>query len=262
MTNDEADPNAGGAQARVDRQPVGSGDRGEPTEPVGALRLSRERIIDAAIHMIDAEGVNAVTMRRLGGSLGVEAMALYRYVNGREDLLEGVVDRLVSTLQIDPGRRMEPADGWQAFLQWMAHNVRRMALDHPKAFPLIATRHPAAPWLRPPLRSLRVVEEFLDGLISRGFTEPQAVRAYRVFTSFLVGNLLLESAMRGAEFSDPAVPLDEGDADLPTGDADLDLDRFPTVARLAGQLKKNDADAEFEQALEHLLERLDLELSQ
>ena len=103
---------------------------------VAQMKLTRDRILDEAI-----------------------AMALYRHVNGREDLLEGVVDRLVSTLQIDPGHSMEPLDGWQAFLQWMAHNVRRLALEHPNAFPLVATRHPAAPWLRPPLRSLRVVEE-------------------------------------------------------------------------------------------------------
>ena len=228
----------------------------------GPARLSRARIVDEAIVMIDEEGVNAVTMRRLGARLGVEGMALYRYVNGREDLLEGAVDRLVATLQIDPGSRMEPSDGWQAFLQWMAHSVRSMALEHPRAFPLIATRHPAAPWLRPPLRSLRVVEEFLQGLMSRGFTERQAVRAYRTFTSFLIGHLLLEVADRGAQFSDPGTPLDEGDAQMPNDDADLDLARFPTVARLRPRLEEDHVDADFEEALEHLLERLDLELSQ
>ena len=41
-------------------------------------------------------------------------------------------------------------EGWQAYLQWLAHGVRSLARDHPKVFPLIATRHPAAPWLRPP----------------------------------------------------------------------------------------------------------------
>lgn len=225
-------------------------------------RLTRERILDVAIAMVDEDGVNALTMRRLGARLGVEAMAIYRHVNGREDLLEGVVDRLVATLQIDPGHEMEPLDGWQAFLQWMAHDVRRMALEHPKAFPLVATRHPAAPWLRPPLRSLRVVEEFLHGLLARGFTEEQAVRAYRIFTSFLIGHLLLESAARGGDLSPASVPLDEGEAAIPNRDARLDLDEFPTVVRLAGELEADHVDADFEESLEHLLERLDHELSQ
>ena len=244
------------ARARSERAP---GDVGAGADPP---RLSRVRIIDEALALVDAEGVNALTMRRLGSRLGVEAMALYRYVNGREDLLEGVVDRLVSTLEIDPGARMGPADGWQAFLQWMAHTVRQLVLDHPLAFPLIATRHPAAPWLRPPLRSLSVVEAFLDGLLRRGFTEDQAVRAYRTFTSFLLGHLLLESAARGAQFSGPETPLDEGSAALPNKDAALSLELFPTVARLSPQLEEDHVEIEFEVALESLLERMDLELSQ
>jgi TetR/AcrR family tetracycline transcriptional repressor len=244
------------ARARSERVP---GDAGAGVDP---QRLSRDRIIDEAIALVDAEGVNALTMRRLGGRLGVEAMALYRYVNGREDLLEGVVDRLVSTLEIDPGAQMGPADGWQAFLQWMAHTVRQLVLDHPLAFPLIATRHPAAPWLRPPLRSLSVVEAFLGGLLRRGFTEDQAVRAYRTFTSFLLGHLLLESAARGAQFSGPETPLDEGSATLPNEDAALSLELFPTVARLSARLEEDHVEIEFEEALESLLERMDLELSQ
>src|SRR6478672_14213 len=113
-------------------------------------------------------------MRRLGAALDVEAMSLYRYVNGREDLLEAVVDALVDSIQVPTVGQLQPADGWQAFLQVLAHDVRRLALEHPGAFPLIATRHPAAPWLRPPLRSLRVVDAFLDGLRSRGFTDEHA----------------------------------------------------------------------------------------
>ncbi|MFW5473831.1 TetR/AcrR family transcriptional regulator C-terminal domain-containing protein [Knoellia sp. CPCC 206450] len=189
-------------------------------------------------------------------------MTLYRYVNGREDLLEAVVDRLVNELSVDPGGQMQPMDGWQAFLQWMAHEVRRLALDHPNAFPLVATRHPAAPWLRPPLRSLRVVQDFLDGLTSRGFTDDQAAAAYRSFTSFLLGHLLLESAASGASTAPVEEPLNEGDADVPNDDVDLDLDDFPAVMRLRSKLSEDHTEAEFEAALEALLERMDLALSQ
>lgn len=223
-------------------------------------RLNRELIVDQAIAIIDASGPSALTMRRLGQDLGAEAMSVYRYVNGREDLLEAVVDRLVGELRVDPGGQMSPMDGWQAFLQWMAHEVRRLALEHPNAFPLIATRHPAAPWLRPPLRSLRVVQEFLDGLTSRGFTDKQAVAAYRSFTSFLLGHLLLESATLGASTAPVEEPLDEGDADIPN--ADVDLAEYPTVERLRDQLSEDHTEAEFEKALEALLERMDLALSQ
>lgn len=226
------------------------------------LALTRERIVETAVALIDSDGVSALTMRRLGARLEVEAMSLYRYVNGREDLLEAVVDALVGTIEIPAPGQLQPGDGWQAFLQHLAHDVRRLAHEHPSAFPLIATRHPAAPWLRPPLRSLRVVEGFLQGLRARGFSDGQAVAAYRSFTSFLLGHLLLESAVHGAAMSPAEEPLDEGDADLPNRDQELDLDHYPTVTRLQRPLAEDHADEEFEEALEHLLVRLDLEHAQ
>jgi AcrR family transcriptional regulator len=246
----------------VDRKAQNPGSEGETASERRWGRLNRELIVDHAIAIIDTSGLGALTMRRLGQDLGAEAMALYRYVNGREDLLEAVVDRLVNELEVDPGGQMHPLDGWQAFLQWMAHEVRRLALEHPNAFPLVATRHPAAPWLRPPLRSLRVVQEFLDGLTSRGFTDDQAVAAYRSFTSFLLGHLLLEVATLGASTAPVEEPLDEGDADVPNADADLDVSGYPTVARLRAKLSEDHTEAEFEKALEALLERMDHALSQ
>lgn len=224
--------------------------------------LSRQLILDEAIAAIDEDGLVALTMRSLGARLGVEAMALYRYVNGREDLLEGVVDTLVEQIRVDPTSRMEPSDGWQAFLQWLAHAVRQVALDHPTIFPLVATRHPAAPWLRPPLRSLRVVEEFLEGLTSRGFTLEQAVQAYRIFTSFLLGHLLLESSAHGAATGPEDEPLDEGDADIAPPAREVDLGSFPTLQEAADLLAEDHTRAEFETALEALLDRLDRLLSQ
>jgi TetR/AcrR family tetracycline transcriptional repressor len=220
--------------------------------------LSRERIIEAAIGFVDQRGLTALSMRRLGKELGVEAMSLYRYVNGREDLLEGIVDDLVTTLHLRPdGQQLQPTDGWQAYLQWLAHGVRALAREHPNVFPLIATRHPAAPWLRPPLRSLHVVEDFLAMLLSRGFSDTHAVTAYRAFSSFLLGHLLLEAATLGAATSPAEEPLDEGDSDAPNADRQLDLGHYPHIQRLETQLSEDQATEEFEQALEDLLDRLD-----
>ena len=224
--------------------------------------LTRELILRAAIDLMDRDGVQQMTMRQLGQVLGVEAMALYHHVNGREDLLEGVVDLLVYENRIEPGATSQAPEGWQGLLQWVAHSVRGLAVQHPNIFPLVATRHPAAPWLRPPLRSLRVVDEFLQALVARGFTPVQAARTYRVFTSFLLGHLLLESATMGAETSPVEEPLDEGDAAVSNQDEDLDLDGFPTLVTFRPLLQEDHTDQEFEQALEALLNRLDLEISQ
>lgn len=239
---------------------------GNPTAPehlaTPRQTLSRDLIVREAIAVIDQDGLDNLTMRSLGSRLGVEAMALYRYVNGREDLLEGVVDTIVDQIRVDPQRHLEPADGWQGFLQWLAHAVRQVAVDHPAIFPLIATRHPAAPWLRPPLRSLRVVEEFLNGLVERGFTDQQAVAAYRAFTSFLLGHLLLEVSTLGASTAPEGEPLDEGHADVSPPSQDVEVSDFPVVLRAAPMLAEDHTQAEFETSLEALLDRLDKILSQ
>ena len=248
-----------GNQQNADRARADHADgrAGAPPRPP----LSRQVILRRAIEVMDAHGAQGLTMRVLGQALGVEAMSIYHHVNGREDLLEGVVDLLVSQIRVEP-LKTGPGNGWQAVLQHLAHSVRALALEHPLIFPLIATRHPSAPWLRPPLRSLRVVEEFLDALTTRGFTDEQAVRAYRLFTSFLLGHLLLETASLGAETSPVEEPLDEGSADIPNQDADLSLTEFPLVQRLRPILSEDHTQQEFEEALEALLDRMDLQLSQ
>ncbi len=193
-------------------------------------------------------------MRRLGTELGVEAMSLYRYVAGRDDLLEAMVEQMVTQLHLDPGAgRPGPGDSWQAYLQWLAHGVRALAGEHPRVFPLIATRHPTAPWLRPPLRSLRVVEDFLSTLVGHGFSDDAAVAAYRAFSSFLLGHLLLEAATVGSRTAPTIAP-----ASVPGGEVDLRC--FPLLRKLEGQLSEDHAGAEFERALEDLLDRLEREL--
>ena len=185
---------------------------GRPSDAGERPPLSRERIVAAAIAFVDRRGLTALTMRRLGTELGVEAMSLYRYVAGRDDLLEGMVDQMVDAAPPGPERRAARSGRRLAGLPAVARPRRPAAgQEHPHVFPLIATRHPAAPWLRPPLRSLRVVEDFLSTLVARGFTDDGAVAAYRAFSSFLLGHLLLEAAMLGSRTA-PAVDLEDDGA--------------------------------------------------
>ncbi len=112
------------------------------------------------------------------------------------------MDSVIDELWADPEVQLQPEDGWQDYLQRLAHGVRRFAMAHPRAFPLVATRPPEAPFVRPPLRSLRWVDAFLTALRGKGFTDEAVLYAYRSFTSFLLGHLLLEAGARSAE--DPA----------------------------------------------------------
>lgn len=236
-----------------------------PTEgeaAVGTPRatLSREIIVKAALEAIDESGPEGLTMRALGQRLGVQAMSLYGYVTGREDLLEAVVSHLLEGLTENLDGQL--SQSWQGYLQALAHQVRAIVVEHPSAFPLVATRHPATPWLRPPLRSVALVEDLLANLSASGFNDDQLVGAYRSFSSFLLGQLLLEAATRGANTSPVEEPLDEGDADIANRDDNVDLSQAPLVTRLRPMLSEDHSAEEFEIGLETLLNRLEMELSQ
>jgi AcrR family transcriptional regulator len=215
-------------------------------------RLDQQRIVRAAIDFIDQQGLHALTMRRLGAFLDVEAMALYRYVPSREDLLDGVVDAVLDALHHDPEVHLHAEHGWQDYLQRLAHGIRRIALDHPAVFPLVGTRPPAAPWIRPPLRSLRWLESFFTVLEGAGFSDDAAVRAYRAYTTFLLGHLLLEVSHRGP------MTDDEDDEAPAAGSSDMGLENYPRLRRLESLLDQDESVAEFEEALESLLDRLEL----
>jgi TetR/AcrR family tetracycline transcriptional repressor len=257
--------------------------------------LSLDRIVSTTLELVDEEGIGAATMREVSSRLGVRSMSLYRYVRDRDELLDAVVERIVGELADDPEVQLRPVDGWRPYLTGMAHGVRRYARAHPHAFPLVATRPPSAPWVNPPLRSLRWVEAMLTGLAAEGFSDEQVLFTYRTFNSFLLGYLLLETsamALRDPKPGDgsftstdtsgdggpagqaPANPVSGGlsparsakqreaieDADTPRELLDpadeVDARRFPTVHRLAAGLAQDLWEGEFETGLEDMLDRI------
>lgn len=215
----------------------------------GRSGLDQRRILGAAVRFIDEHGLRMLTMQRLGAYLGVEGMALYRYVPGREALLDGVVETVVDELFGDPDVHLEAHAGWVDYLQRLAHGLRRIALAHPEVFPLIATRPPSAPWVRPPLRSLRWIESMLKVMTDAGFSDENAAAVYRAFSSFLLGYLLLEVSSLGVETG----PVEEPDV-TPLED----LSHYPTLQRLEEHLSVNAAAQDFEESLEALLDRVAL----
>ncbi len=211
--------------------------------------LDQMRILRAAVEFIDTFGLSKLTMRRLGAHLGVEAMALYRYVPGREQLLDGVVEMVMDELYTTTNAG-GTSTSWQEYLQMQAHAVRTLAIRHPRIFPLVATRPPSAPWLRPPLRSLRWVESFLQGLHDYGFAPQVSVAVYRSFATFLLGSLLLESGtLEDLTITDKVnLAFIEND----------DLSSYPMISAMADELKDGGFEVEFEAALEDLIARVEV----
>ena len=111
-------------------------------DQVARTPLSRERVLRAAIALADEHGIDAVSMRKLGQDLGVDPMSLYNHVANKEDLLDGMVDLIVS--EIDP----IPSDGeWKAALRARVMAGRATMLRHPWASRVIETRADASPMI-------------------------------------------------------------------------------------------------------------------
>src|SRR5512144_1744010 len=106
-------------------------------------RLSRERVLAGALELVDREGLSALSMRRLGAELDVEAMALYRYAAGKDALLDGLVEalylELAGRLAAGPGAD-DDAASWRTELHRIARATYEVCMAHPHVVPLLTTR--------------------------------------------------------------------------------------------------------------------------
>ncbi|MBT2510379.1 TetR/AcrR family transcriptional regulator C-terminal domain-containing protein [Streptomyces sp. ISL-98] len=171
-------------------------------------RLSRERVLAMALEVVDRDGLSGLSMRKLGAELGVEAMALYRYAPSKDALLDGLVEALCQELEKVLAAEPEPHQGaeavdWRQALHHIALATYRVAMRHPNAVPLLATRLLSTPLARRPLAVLRSDERVLVLLHDAGLGEREAVAAHRAFTAWLLGYLLVELRAMDDEPDEP-----------------------------------------------------------
>jgi len=175
-------------------------------------RLSRERVLASALELVDREGLSALSMRRLGAELGVEAMALYRYAEGKEALLDGLVEALYLELEERlsplPGAGAEDPD-WRGGLHRIARATYDVCLAHPHAVPLLTTRMLAVPLAQRPLAVLRDHERVLALLEGAGLDKARTSAVFRAFTAWILGYVSAElrPMVDNAEESEPAFRL-------------------------------------------------------
>ncbi|MFF3333026.1 TetR/AcrR family transcriptional regulator [Streptomyces sp. NPDC002888] len=159
-------------------------------------RLNRERVLTAALELVDREGLSALSMRRLGTELGVEAMALYRYASSKDALLDGLVEALYLELE---ERLAHGEDGataqapeWRTELHRIARATHQVCLGHPRVVPLLATRMLAVPLAQRPPAVLRDHERVLALLTKAGLDEARTCAAFRAYTAWLLGYVSVE----------------------------------------------------------------------
>jgi AcrR family transcriptional regulator len=227
-----------------------TGPTGAPDERKPARRapLTRERVLATALRLVDDEGLDALTRRRLGQELGRDAMALYRHAPDRAALLDGIVELVLDELDIPDG-----GPDWQAQLSRTAHDFRRIGLAHPHVVSLIVTRPLSTPLGLRPLGTLRPLERLLKVLTDAGFPPPLALRVYRLYIGFLYGHMLTELQELVAD------PEETNDL-LRLGLHRLPVREFPLLRSLATELATYDGAAELDQGLAVLFTGLASEL--
>ncbi len=194
--------------------------------------LTPERVVTAALRLIDRDGVESLSMRRLGTALRVEAMSLYKHVPDKAALVDAVAARVLAGFAPP-----DPRATWDARLRHVGREFRRAALAHPNVFPLLATRVPTIPDAFAP------IEAMLGALREAGLGDADQLAHFWAFLAYLTGALLTETAaLTGAGSATLAVP------------EALDAGAFPELHRLAPKLATCDFATEFARGLERAVD--------
>ncbi len=151
------------------------------TSTEARLPLTRERVLRAAMALADESGIEALSMRRLGQQLGVEAMSLYNHVANKDDILDGIVDVVVGEIEVPAG-----GDDWKSALRTSAISAHGVLRRHPWANGLMMSAG-----VRP--ARLRYMESVLRRLREAGFSAGKTHLAYHVLDSHIVGFTLWQA---------------------------------------------------------------------
>ncbi len=146
------------------------------------LPLTPARILDAALTLADKEGLGAITMRRLGGAMGVEAMSLYKHVADKDAILDGLLERVLEAIDLP-----QPGDEWREAMRRRAHSARLVFSRHPWAVALLESRaQNSSP------RRLAYFDSILGVLRTAGFSNQLAMRGFSTLDAYIFGYILQE----------------------------------------------------------------------
>lgn len=163
--------------------------------------LNRRKVLEAALHIVDTEGLDSLTMRRLGFELGVEAPSLYKHVAGKADILDGIIDLVYE--EIDFGQ----AEGSFRFrVRAYARSFRDSLLRHPNVVQLLAMRPVTGK------TTIDLVEAALAELAELGLDPEEGRRYLDIIVNFIVGHTLSQVGQQQAAFEEVLAARREFDA--------------------------------------------------
>jgi AcrR family transcriptional regulator len=203
-------------------------------------QITRRLILQTALEIVDRDGVDALSMRRLSEALNRDPTVLYRHVPNKAAVLDGVAELVLTQLSVDT---TDP--DWAAQLRTVAHDFRQLALAHPNVVPLLVTRPLATPLGQRPPGTLRPLEDVLTLLIAAGFRGEDALHIYRVLFAYLHGHVI-------DELQEIVERPEETDHVLRLGLHRLSITEFPHLRALAAALASYDGAAELDRGLDLL----------
>ncbi len=146
--------------------------------------LSRDRILDAAVAFADAHGIESLSMRKLGEALTVEAMSLYNHVASKDELLDGMVDRVFGEIDLP-----SVEDDWKTAMGNRADSARRALGRHPWAITLMSTRTSPGP------ATLRHHDAVIGSLRTAAFSVTMTAHAFSLLDSYIYGFAMQEATL-------------------------------------------------------------------
>ena len=155
--------------------------------PYTSVSLTRERVLNAALVLAERDGLERLSMRQLARELDVSPMALYRHVTNKEDLLDGLIERLLTELRLP-----DDSLGWEQRLRMLADELRALAHRHPGLFGLLLQRRAVG------AQATRPRESVLRALRDGGLDPDAAARRERLLSTVIMGFALSEVAGRFA----------------------------------------------------------------
>ncbi len=206
--------------------------------------LTRARIVDAALRVMDREGSEGLSMRTVAQELDTAATSLYRHVHNKGELLDLVLDSLMGQVALPA----EDAD-WRTAMRTVAVNLRSVLMGHRDAAVLHGERMAIGP------NALARMEYMCSKLLASGFSEDQAAAAAATVINYTVGSVLGE-AMPTAALRASGYTWEQFAAEMGRRVDALPMDRFPTVRRMLPMLLGHHHDQPFEYGLEALLDGL------
>lgn len=204
--------------------------------------LTTDRVLRAAVDLADRDGLSALTMRRLGSELGVEAMSLYKHVANKEAILDGVVEYIVGQIEIP-----DEETHWKEAMRRRAVSARQVLADHSWAIGLLETRGSMGH------ATMRYLDAILGNLRSAGISLENAVHAFWLLDSYVYGHVIQETSLSPVSTSRPGTESTAGLLEQAT------MAEYPHLVEVAEHALGSEysVDREFQYGLDLILDALE-----